>query len=158
VIAAYRQITGMPDTIGGLAGATSDRTVAYALVDGRPVIGVSSRSSGYTDADDAAAKTMRAKLVALYPDVMATGNVGNMPNNGLYHAEANALMRAAEPTGGSLAGRTIDLTGDRRLCGSCEQVLPLVGLQLGNPTVRIIDGTGAVWIMRDGGWAIRGRP
>ena len=89
---------------------------------------------------------------------MATGNVGHKPNDALFHAEINALLRAAEPYGGSLAGRTIEMSVDRRLCDSCDKILPSIGTHLGNPTVRIIDGNGALWIMRDGIWIRRGRP
>ena len=51
------------------------------------------------------ARDMRSRLIERYPDVMATGNIGHKPNDALFHAEANALLRAAEPSGGSLAGR-----------------------------------------------------
>lgn len=156
-IASYRSITGMPDIGEGAATRWSQGTVAYAEVDGRPVIGVNSDAPGYTMADEAAAQSMRARLVERYPDAMATDNLGYMPNNGLFHAEANALLRA-EAGGRYLSGRIIDMQVDRRLCRSCEDVLPLVGLQVGNPTVRITDGTGALWIMRDGIWVRRGRP
>ena len=100
---------------------------------------------------------MRSRLIERYPDIMATGNVGRKPNDALFHAEANALLRAAEPFGGSLAGRTIEMRVDRELCPSCRRVLPSLGAEIGNPTVRIIDGPGATWIMRDGTWIRRGR-
>lgn len=45
--------------------------------------------------------------------MMATGNIGPKPNDALFHAEANALLRAAEPYGGTLAGRAI-------VCGWAE--------------------------------------
>lgn len=156
-IASYRSITGMPDIGDRPASGSSQGTVAYAEVDGRPVIGVNSDAPGYTMADEAAAQSMRARLVEGYPDVMATNNLGYMPNNALFHAEANALLRA-EAGGQYLSGRIIDMQVDRRLCRSCEDVLPLLGLQVGNPTVRITDGTGAIWVMRDGRWVTRGRP
>ncbi|MBL8565035.1 MAG: hypothetical protein JNM89_04895 [Hyphomicrobiaceae bacterium] len=154
IISAYRVITGMPDTAGG---RSSNGTVAFALVDGKPVIGVNSNAPGYTTSDEAAARAMRGLLVERYPKVMATDNLGYMPNDALFHAEANALLRAGEG-GRYLGGRTIEMRVDRRLCDSCDEVLPLVGLLSGNPTVRIIDGSGAVWIMRDGVWITRGRP
>lgn len=156
-ITAYRSLTGMPDIGDRPAIPRSDGTVAFAQVDGRPVIGVNSDAPGYTMADQAAAEAMRARLVERYPEVMATDNLGHIPNNALFHAEANALLRAAEPSG-SLAGREIDMRVDRMLCPSCDRVLPLVGLDAGNPTVRITDGSGALWIMRDGAWIRRGRP
>ncbi|MGD9671521.1 MAG: hypothetical protein AB7U75_21145 [Hyphomicrobiaceae bacterium] len=66
--------------------------------------------------------------------------------------EANALMRAAQVHGGTLSGREIEMRTDRELCWSCETLLPRIALQLGNPDVRIIDGTGMLWILRDGIW------
>lgn len=148
----------MPDVGAGPAGRTSEGTVAYTEVDGRAVFGVNSDAAGYTMRDEAMARDMRARLIERYPEVMATGNVGQFPNNALFHAEANALLRAAEPYGGTLAGRTIEMRVDRRLCDSCDVLLPPLAAQIGNPTVRIVDGNGALWIMRDGIWIRRGRP
>ena len=106
--------------------------------------------------DEETANDMRARLIERYPKVMATDNLGYRPNDALYHAEATALLRAAAG-GRYLAGQTIDMHVDRWLCRSCETVLPYVGLQVGNPTVRIIDGRGGAWLMRDGIWIKRGR-
>lgn len=157
-IATYRNITGMPDIGDRPAFGSTQGTVAFASVDGKPVFGVNSDAPGYTVADTAAAQTIRDRLIATDPGTMNTEHPGRMPNNALFHAETTALLRAAEPYRGSLAGRTIEMSTDRRLCESCGDVLPLVGSQIGNPTVRITDGTGALWIMRDGIWIKRGRP
>ncbi len=100
---------------------------------------------------------MRARLIQLDPGVMNAERIGGFPNDALFHAETTALLRAAEPYGGSLAGRTIEMSTDRPLCPRCETVLPRVGLQLGNPAVQIIDGRGDLWIMRDGYWVTGGR-
>jgi hypothetical protein len=148
----------MPEVGTGLARATTEGTVAYLVVDGQVVFGANSNALGYTAGDEAMARDMRARLIERRPDIMATGNIGHRPNDALFHAEANALLRAAEPYGGSLAGRTIEMWVDRELCRSCEAVLPPLGAELGNPTVRVIDGTGELWIMRDGTWIRRGRP
>jgi hypothetical protein len=83
---------------------------------------------------------------------MAVGNVGHMPNDALFHAEANALLRAAGPYNGNLAGRALDVYVDRSMCPSCNTVLPLIGMRLGNPTVRFIDPVGDVSIMKNGRW------
>jgi len=157
-IGTFRSITGMPDTGSGSARRSSDGTVAYAEIDGQAIFGVNSDAPGYTARDEVMARDMRARLIERYPDVMATGNIGRKPNDALFHAEANALLRAAEPYGGSLAGRIIEMRVDRRLCDSCAAVLPPLAAQIGNPTVRIVDGNGALWIMRDGIWIRRGRP
>jgi hypothetical protein len=70
---------------------------------------------------------------------MNTGNIGQIPNNALYHAEATILLRAARENGGTLSGKSIEVTVDRELCGSCEAILPYIGLELGNPTVEFTD-------------------
>ena len=157
-IGSFRTITGMPDIGSGSAQRTSEGTVAYMEMDGQAVFGVNSDAPGYTVRDEAMARDIRSRLIERYPDIMSTGNTGHRPNDALFHAEANALLRAAEPYGGTLAGRTIEMRVDRRLCDSCDKVLPSLGSQIGNPTVRIIDGTGTIWIMRDGTWIRRGRP
>jgi hypothetical protein len=151
-IATYRDITGMPDIGNRLAYSRADGTVAFTSVDGRPVFGINSKSPGYTVEDSAAAQTMRDRLIAEYPDIMNTADSSWKPNDAVYHAEGNTLMRAAERTGGSLAGRTIEMRVDRKLCESCKTVLPYIGLQLGNPTVRMIDSSGVVRTFLNGGW------
>lgn len=151
-IANYRQTTGMPEVIDRLARAKSEGTVAFAEVDGRPVFGVNSNAPAYTVADETAARDMRARLIEKYPDEMNTVQVGQFPNDALFHAEETLLNRAAAAHGGSLAGRTIEIRVDRRVCDSCQTVLPLMGLQIGNPTVRITNSSGMSKTMRDGNW------
>jgi hypothetical protein len=151
-IGSYRTFIGMPDLPSGIASSKQDGTVAFLELDGEPIFGVNSKSIGYTAADEAAAHAMRAKLIQLHPYVMSTGNIGFMPNDALFHAEATALMRAAGNRGGSLAGQTIRVQVDRPVCRSCENVLPLIGMQLGNPTVRFTDRAGKTSIMRSGQW------
>lgn len=156
-IRSYRSITGMPDIGERPAGRKSDGTVAFTIVDDLPVFGVNSNSPAYTASDQAAAETMRDRLVRLYPEIMETDYLGRHPNNALFHAEANALIRAAGAYGNSLSGRSITIRVDRVLCRSCETVLPKIGVELGNPTVTFIDGLGDVWTMRDGKWIRGGR-
>ncbi len=142
-IDTYRSIHNMPPELG---------TVAYGEIGGTPFIGVNSRGPGYTDADRAAADQMRDTLLAKYPELMETENIGRIPNDALYHAEATTLLRAARANRGSLAGRTFDIQVDREMCRSCDRVLPSMGLELGNPTVRFIDATGRRKTMRNGAW------
>ena len=82
---------------------------------------------------------------------MGTGNIGETPNDAVYHAETNILLRAARQNGGSLAGQMLEVHTDRPMCNSCNTILPLVGLELGNPTVTFISG-GKIKVMRDGAW------
>jgi hypothetical protein len=69
-------------------------------------------------------------------------NIGRMPNDALYHAEATFLLRAARENGGSLAGRELTVVSDRPMCSSCQTVLPYLGLRLGNPSVTFVTPTG----------------
>lgn len=158
VIEAYRYVTGMPPVPPGGRARSSAGTVAYLDLDGTPIIGVNSDAPGYTSSDEALARVLRSELIDEYPEVMSTTHLGRFPNNAAFHAEANALMRAAQVYGGTLSGREIEMRTDRELCWSCETLLPLIALQLGNPRVRIVDGAGQVWILRDGIWIQRGRP
>ncbi len=95
---------------------------------------------------------MRTILVEKRPDVMNTRNLGQIPNDALFHAEANVLMRAARKLGGSLAGRELEVHVDRPMCGSCKRVLPLLASEIGNPTVRFMDNRGTTLILRNGIW------
>ena len=95
---------------------------------------------------------MRDTLLKKYPEIMNTDNIGRMPNNAVYHAEATTLLRSAGANGGTLAGRTFEILVDREMCWSCDTVLPTIARELGNPTVRVIDSTGSRGTMRNGGW------
>ena len=86
---------------------------------------------------------------------MNTKNIGRYPNNAVFHAEATCLLRAARANGGTLAGKTTEVTVGREMCLSCESILPLIGLELGNPEVTFVDPKGRVQIMRDGVWMKR---
>jgi hypothetical protein len=124
--------------------------VAYGEIDGEGVIGVNSSARGYRDVDRAAANEMRDVLVREYPKVMKTVNIGQKPNDALFHAEATILLRAARQNGGTLSGRVFEVQIDRRLCDSCETVLPLLGGKLGNPTVTYIGPKGERHILSNG--------
>jgi hypothetical protein len=134
VVQLYRSENLLLDLFGQRDGA-----VALTTIDDKDIFGSNSSSPTYTDADREAAKDLRDKLVAKYPDAMRADNVGYTPNNALFHAETNVLLRAAEANGGTLAGRSLDIYVDRALCPNCERVVPLVGLELGNPTLTFVD-------------------
>ncbi len=147
-IEVYRNLPW--DLFGGLKGGT----VAWTVVDGREFYGANSGSSAYTPDDDAAARRMRSRMLTNYPDVMSSANIGEMPNNVLFHAEATVLLRAANKNGGTLAGKTVEVIVDREMCNNCQlsKVLPKLGLELGNPTVTFVDKVGTVKTMRNGNW------
>lgn len=90
-----------------------------------------------------------------YPEIMGTGNIGQIPNNSLYHAEPTSLTRAAKENGGTLENRSILVYVDREMCGSCKEVLPYLGLKLGNPMVTFVDRTGTSRTMWNGSWLAR---
>lgn len=69
-----------------------------------------------------------------------------------FMRKRRVLLRAARENGGSLAGRTLEVFADGKMCNNCELVLPKVGLELGNPTVTFIGPNGAARTMRDGMW------
>lgn len=128
--------------------------VVVTRIDGEDVFGPSSGAGGYTSEDRAAAEMLRAELVKKYPEVFRRGNLGQMPKNALFHGETTALLRAADKRGGTLAGQTLTVFTDRRLCDNCEIVLPYVGLELGNPTVTFVDPDASIMTMRDGAWVV----
>jgi MafB19-like deaminase len=134
VIEAYRSENLLFDLFGNKGGA-----VAVTTIDDKDIFGSNSTSATYTDADRRAATDLRDKLVAKYPDVMSIDNLGDAPNNALFHAETNVLLRAAQANNGTLAGRSLDIYVDRRFCGNCQVAIPLVGLELGNPTLTYVD-------------------
>jgi hypothetical protein len=76
--------------------------------------------------------------------------LGQKPTDAFFHAETTVLLRAARENGGTLAGRTLEVVVDGRLCPSCEIVLPKVALELGNPTITFTDRIGRRLTVRDG--------
>ncbi len=135
----FRVWRGMP-ALEGPATSKAEGTVALAtLDDGSFLFGVNSDTSDYTERDRTDADAMRAALVLEKPKVMATDNLGWIPNNALYHAEVTSLLRLARNFNGSLKGQKIRLKIDRKLCYSCEQVLPEVIQKLGSPDLTIVD-------------------
>jgi hypothetical protein len=127
-------------------------TVTYTNMDDVAVYGVNSESPEYKDRDAIAAERLRGDLIAKYPGDMATQNTGQMPNNAVFHAETTVLLRAARANGGSLAGQNLEVHIDRPMCPSCDTILPLVGLELGDPTVTFIGPSGVSKTMRGGMW------
>jgi hypothetical protein len=87
-----------------------------------------------------------------YPDVMKQDNIGEKPNDAVFHAETTILLRAARENGGTLANQTLEVHADRPICFSCETVLPYVGLELGNPVVTLVGPTGRTRTMKNGEW------
>ena len=127
-------------------------TLAYTKLNNVDLYGVNSDSSEYKDRDLIAAEKLRRDLIAKYPDDMASDNIGQKPNDAVFHAEANALSRAARENGGSLAGQSLEVHVDRPMCSSCDRILPLIGRELGDPTVTFIGPTGTIKTMRGGKW------
>lgn len=148
----YRRLLGMPELYGPVATRSGEGTVAYAEIDGEPIVGVNSKAPGYTEQDRADANRMRDVLMKKYPGIMNVENPGRIPNNALFHGETTAFLRAARKHQGSLVGKTIIIEVDRQMCGACRLILPKIGLELGNPTVTFRDGRGNRRTMRNGKW------
>jgi hypothetical protein len=140
------------DLFGEPNWSRKENSVALCKVGDQPFIGVNSQALTYTTSDNASAERLRDTLVKSYPAIMKTTNIGRYPNDALFHAETTCLLRAARANGGTLAGQTVEVHVDREMCHSCERVLPLIGLELGNPTVKFADPAGRIRIMRDGTW------
>jgi len=150
---AYRSENGLRDLFG-----RRDGTVSYTELNGKQIFGSNSTSPTYTARDRAAADNMRDELIRDYPELFNRDNIGQMPNNALYHAETTALLRAARENDGTLAGQTLEVRVDNPMCNNCDTVLPYVGLRLGNPTVTFVDSNNMTNTMHDGRWLDRARP
>jgi hypothetical protein len=158
LIATYRAQNSMPDLFGQPTWRLDKGTVAVTKLDGVPEFGVNSKAPGYERVDTEAADTMRRLLIETHPDEMKRTNIGQKPNDSVYHAEATVLFRAARRYEGTLEGRTLDVYVDREMCRSCDKLLPLIGQELGNPTVTYVDlRSGETATMRDGKWINRTR-
>lgn len=145
-----RRQVGLPELGGRAALSKSEGTVAAARIDGTIYVGVNSQAPSYSEVDRADANYFRDQLIERYPDVMKTENRGHKPNDFVYHAEATLLLRAWRQNGGSLLGKTFIVKTDREVCQSCRDGLPLLGKQLGNPTVRFISPSGQLLTIRNG--------
>jgi hypothetical protein len=124
--------------------------VAFTLFEGQPIFGASSKHHKYTNDDRLRANHALEALVKRNPHILKTNDITHFPNNAIRHAEATVLLRAASKNGGTLAGKTLEVEVDRKLCPNCEIVLPLLGRHLGNPTVTFTDSTGRRFRMSGG--------
>ncbi len=147
LIDAYRSEKGLWDLFGHRRG-----TVTVTTFNGKYIFGSNSNSPTYTRSDQALAEGVRRALIQKYPDVMKSDNIGEKPNDALFHAEATVLLRAARENGGTLAGQTLEVFADRNLCRSCGKVLPYLGVELGDPTVTFVGPGGSRKTMRNGSW------
>jgi hypothetical protein len=150
LIATYRPIVGMHSDAFGRVPPRDFGTVAHTRIDNQDYFGVNSDSPAHTQRDQDLAMRMRDRLIAERPDVMQTFNKGWMPNDAAFHAEANLLLRAADANGGTLFGRSLEITVDRRFCDRCERVFPLIAERLGNPQISIRDSIGRTFEIRNG--------
>ena len=149
----FRTFSNLPNLGGRPAGAASEGTVARGEVDGRTMFGVNSGSDAYTSFDRDRADALREVMLRKYPLQMNLKNIGGKPNDALYHAEATSLLRLAKRFGGSLKGKKITIATDRRLCPSCDGLLPKIVYELGNPEVTISDPFGSNKTTSGGQWS-----
>lgn len=140
----------MPDLFGHPMWRDDKGTVAVTEFDGKLIFGVNSTAPGYTDAEHEAARRTRNLLIEKY-DLPSGARRGEKPNDSFFHAESTILFRAAKENGGTLAGRTLNVQTDRDLCDSCEKILPLIGANLGHPTVTFTNyRNGWRWLLEGG--------
>lgn len=147
---AYRSANRLRDLFGRDIG-----TLAYTELNGKGIYGVNSTVGTYEASDRAAADKIRDVLIKDFPDYFDKDNIGQAPNNAIYHAETTALLRAARENGGTLKGLELEVHVDAPMCRNCRSVLPYVGLELDNPTITFIDSGKVVSTMRDGRWISR---
>ncbi len=151
-ITGYRAAYNTPDLFGRPTW-NERNVVAVTKIDGAVVFGTNSTAPGYTDTDQAEADTQRWNLLQKYPELRRNRNIGAMPNDSFYHAETTVLLKAALENGGTLRGKTIEVHVSKEMCQtSCPLVLPKLGLELGNPTVKFVDQDGKIHTMHDGEW------
>jgi hypothetical protein len=153
LIAAYRANADRYWLFGARPLDKND-AVSMAVFNGQPEFGVNSTSRAYRFSDLIEASRTVRELVARYPEIMKTENIGQKPNDALYHAEATLLLRLANKNGGMLAGHEIEIYVDKEVCPeSCRPVLPYLGLKLGNPRVTFVETTSGFRVtMQDGKW------
>lgn len=153
LIDIYRRQRHDPDLLGFDRFDRETSVVGYGLFDRLPVFGVNSKAPPYQDSDRSEAKRWLGTLIEAYPNTMQRENVGHKPNDAVFHAETTVLLRMARANGGTLRGREMTIYVERNLCDSCQKVLPLLGVELGNPKVTFVDNsTGKRKTMRDGEW------
>ena len=148
---AFRRQHGL-DLLGDPIWSREQNSASTCQVDGVPYVGVNSQALTYSSRDNSRAEQLRSTLIQDFPSRMNTNNIGRYPNNAVFHAEITCLLRAARANADTLAGKTIEVTVDREMCRSCLRLLPLIGLELGNPTVTFISPSGRVRTMRNGSW------
>jgi hypothetical protein len=152
LLEAYRASNATPDLFGG-RWDTTNNTVAVATPNSQHLFfGTNSSAPTYTGRDSiAAARTVDA-MVDRFPEIMNRNNIGGKPNDSFYHAEATILFRVRDAFGGTLMSRTLNITVDRPMCDSCREVLPSLGIHLGNPRVSYYDRRGLEGVMHEGRW------
>jgi hypothetical protein len=143
----YRKTHGLRDLFGQNIG-----TLSFTKVNGKDIIGINSTAPTYDTIDRVAADKMRDSLIKDFPEYFDKENIGQAPNNAVYHAETTALLRAARANGGTLEGQELVVHVDAKMCPNCESILPYVGIELDNPTVTFVGPRGEINMMRDGRW------
>jgi len=153
LISLYRAQNSRLDLFGNPTWAPNDGVVGVTIFDGLPIVGTNTEAPTYSEHDKLTANQVRDAAVAKYPEQLATENLGRIPNNAFYHAEATVLFRTARANGGSLFGRELTVHTDTVMCStSCPTVLPILGLELGNPRVTFVDPRGERRTMHNGKW------
>lgn len=151
LLEAYRRSNAPPDFFAS-PWSREQHTVAVATPgEGQIFFGTNSRAPTYNVRDLSSARQTVDRMKAQFPTVMNLRNPGGKPNDALFHAESTVLLRMRDAAGGTLAGRSLEITVDRSMCASCQVVLPRLGLEVGNPIVMYRDAQG-LGVMHNGAW------
>jgi hypothetical protein len=153
----YLEENRRPDLVGGgsdnvtASGRPGEgkSTVAVTWINNREIVGTNSGFHRYSVEDYLTARELRDTLIRETRGIMNPTNIGGYPNDGVFHAETTALLRAAKANGGTLAGKTLEIVVNGQMCPSCIRILPSVATQLGNPTLYFTDRRGVRFMVRD---------
>jgi hypothetical protein len=146
LLEAYRANNATPDLFGTSRWDRARNTVAVATPGDRQIFfGINSGAPTYTSQDRDTVRSNLDSVIEQYPMIRPQ-------QKAFYHAESTILFRMSEAFGGTLTGRSLRVTVDREICGACEQVLPRLGVYLGNPSVSFYDRLGFKGIVQDRDW------
>lgn len=152
LIETYRMLNNSRDLFGREIWPRDRDVVSVTTANGIPYVGTNSGAPTYTTRDFRAGQAAVDVPSAKNPKLGNRRNPGQAPNNSIFHAEATALLRAARGNRGTLKDMSLEVHTDRPMCRNCSQVLPLLGRELGDPTVTFVGPNGARRTMRDGKW------
>jgi hypothetical protein len=153
LIEAYAEANATHDLFGRQIWPQRESAIAVTRIEGQPVFGVPSGAPSHLySSADAAVAGREVRALAESGWLRTPPNIGQIPYDSLYHAEATVLLRAYGLNRGTLAGQRLEVNVNRIICNSCLETLPHLGRRLGNPIVTFIDRSRIRRTMHGGGW------